>query len=292
MKRAFDQFMGFPVFRLGNGDGSFQTPSHYGAEDESSGATVGDFDRDGKTDLAVANGESDDIATLLGTVKGAASIECSPDSATLKPGDVLPLSLTIVNESDSISTPPLQIALSAELRNGREIQIMRPVPRFGFTLPAGGSITATFGIVVPTQIPERFSCMLKTPLILYENGGMIGEDTCVVIVEDPPTVVFGSETAAPGRSPRGCFSLTFTPLDAIFGPSPSAATPGKSRAFSTRLRGIQERSPPPPLPEGPLRGRPHGLPRAVLSGLRCLEYIPLPLTTLHLYCMPLHAAPS
>jgi hypothetical protein len=125
-----------------------------------------------------------------------ASITCSPESATVEPGSVLPLSMTVTNESEAESTPALQVAIIAEMQNGREVEIMRPVPRFGFILPAGGSVIATFGVDVPPGIPEGFSCMLRTPLILYETGEAIDEDTCYVVVGDGSRVVHQGERIA------------------------------------------------------------------------------------------------
>ena len=122
------------------------------------------------------------------------SIECSPDSAVVQAGDVLPLSLTIANDSDSLWTPSLQVSIIAELNNGSEHQVIRPVPSHGFMLPIGGSIIATFGVSVPPGIPVDFSCMLRTPLILYETGATIDEDTCFVLVgEDGFVVLNGDE---------------------------------------------------------------------------------------------------
>ena len=122
------------------------------------------------------------------------SIECSPDSVIVQAGDVLPLSLTITNDSDSLWTPSLQVSIIAELNNGSEHQVIRPVPSHGFMLPVGGSVIATFGVSVPPGIPVDFACMLRTPLILYETGATIDEDTCFVLVgEDGLVVLNGDE---------------------------------------------------------------------------------------------------
>lgn len=118
-----------------------------------------------------------------------ASITTSPESATVEPGETLPLSMTVTNESETGSTPSLQVAIIAELANGVEVLVMRPVPRFGFVLPAGGSVIATFGPTAPPDIPEGFSCMLRTPLILFETGETIDEDTCFVVVGGEGKVV-------------------------------------------------------------------------------------------------------
>ena len=55
---------------LGNGDGTYQTAVSYGAGRGPSSITVGDFNADGKTDLAVANVLSANVSVLLGNGDG------------------------------------------------------------------------------------------------------------------------------------------------------------------------------------------------------------------------------
>jgi hypothetical protein len=57
---------------LGNGDGTFQPPSNYPVQVGAISIAVGDFNRDGKLDLAVANGNypSSSISILLGNGDG------------------------------------------------------------------------------------------------------------------------------------------------------------------------------------------------------------------------------
>jgi hypothetical protein len=101
--------------------------------------------------------------------------------------------MSVTNESDTLWTPSLQVSIIAELNNGIEHQVMRPVPKFGFVLPEGCSVIATFGVSVPPGVPVDFACMLRTPLILYETGVTIDEDTCFVVVGDNGLVVFNGE---------------------------------------------------------------------------------------------------
>jgi hypothetical protein len=58
---------------LGNGDGTFQVPIAYAAGPYPSWVAVGDFNRDGKPDLAVANEdpEAPSVSILLGDGDGA-----------------------------------------------------------------------------------------------------------------------------------------------------------------------------------------------------------------------------
>jgi FG-GAP-like repeat/S-layer homology domain len=55
---------------VGNGDGTFQSPAEYSAGREPWSVAIGDLDGDGDLDLAVANGDSDDVSVLLGNGDG------------------------------------------------------------------------------------------------------------------------------------------------------------------------------------------------------------------------------
>jgi len=55
---------------LGNGDGTFQAPVGYNAGSDPAYLAVGDFNGDGKMDLAVVNTSSDSVSVLLGNGDG------------------------------------------------------------------------------------------------------------------------------------------------------------------------------------------------------------------------------
>ena len=55
---------------LGNGDGTFQAAVSFGAGGYPSSVAVGDFNGDGKTDLAVANSTTSNVSVLLGNGDG------------------------------------------------------------------------------------------------------------------------------------------------------------------------------------------------------------------------------
>src|SRR5262249_61687508 len=55
---------------LGNGDGTFQQAVHCAAGSNPSGIVAGDFNGDGRTDLVVANVNSNDVSVLLGNGDG------------------------------------------------------------------------------------------------------------------------------------------------------------------------------------------------------------------------------
>jgi hypothetical protein len=62
---------------LGNGDGTFASPTLFGTGSEAYSAAVGDFNGDGAADLAVANGVSNTVSVLLNTQGTAMSIQSS-----------------------------------------------------------------------------------------------------------------------------------------------------------------------------------------------------------------------
>jgi hypothetical protein len=58
------------IVLLGNGDGTFQAAVNYGAGNEPKSVATGDFNGDGKADLAVANGFDNNVSILLGNGNG------------------------------------------------------------------------------------------------------------------------------------------------------------------------------------------------------------------------------
>ena len=55
---------------LGNGDGTFRAAVSFAAGDVPTSVALGDVNRDGQPDLAVANFVSDDVSVLLGNGDG------------------------------------------------------------------------------------------------------------------------------------------------------------------------------------------------------------------------------
>ena len=56
---------------LGNGAGGFSAATNFGAGDSPFSVAVGDFNGDGKQDLATANSGSSNVSVLLGNGAGS-----------------------------------------------------------------------------------------------------------------------------------------------------------------------------------------------------------------------------
>jgi len=54
---------------LGNGDGSFQQARNFGASSGPLSIAVGDFNRDGALDLAVANIDTNNVSVLINNTR-------------------------------------------------------------------------------------------------------------------------------------------------------------------------------------------------------------------------------
>src|SRR5207248_320280 len=59
---------------LGNGDGTFAAAVNYGAGTTPQSVAIGDFNGDGKADLAVANINSNNVSILLGNGNGTFAV--------------------------------------------------------------------------------------------------------------------------------------------------------------------------------------------------------------------------
>jgi hypothetical protein len=121
---------------LGNGDGTFGSPALFGTGSEAYSAAVGDFNGDGATDLAVANGISNTVSVLLNTQGTAMTLVSSSNpsafgqsvtftttvvasvsngtaaptgTVTLKKGSTVLGSGALVNQEFSLSTTTLPV---------------------------------------------------------------------------------------------------------------------------------------------------------------------------------------
>jgi uncharacterized repeat protein (TIGR01451 family) len=89
--RSFFSPTGAVWILLGNGDGTFQSAATYGTGAGPDFVIIKDFNRDGKADLAVANGSSNNLSILLGngdgTFQGAVSYPVGQVPVSVASGD-------------------------------------------------------------------------------------------------------------------------------------------------------------------------------------------------------------
>src|SRR5262249_565667 len=85
------RFVGNAVILLGRGDGTFAPGTRYSVGEEPRSIAVGDFNLDGKPDVAVANTSSDSISVLLnrgdGTFGSAGDYEAGSGPISLASAD-------------------------------------------------------------------------------------------------------------------------------------------------------------------------------------------------------------
>jgi hypothetical protein len=111
---------------LGNGDGTFQTAITYGAGTNADPwcAAVGDFNGDGKPDLAVANNASANVAVLLNTcVSPGPSLAVSFSNATLTVSWPFPSTGFVLESTPSLSPPNWQPDVEAPLTNNSQLVV-------------------------------------------------------------------------------------------------------------------------------------------------------------------------
>lgn len=137
--------------------------------------------------------ETDQVITIEETWP---VIEASPESVFVEPGETFGLTLAVENSSLEYPTIKLQVSIIAVLNNGMEITVLRPVPRFGFSLPAEGRVEATFGLAVPDNLPVGFNCTLKSVLLDYKTGFVINEDDTYAEVIETINGNYGRETSS------------------------------------------------------------------------------------------------
>lgn len=83
--------MGSLTIALGNGDGTFKTPSSMTIPVGSTGIAVGDLNQDGKLDLAISHGAQGTVSYLAGSTNGtfAAPLSVNAGGSTAKADDVV-----------------------------------------------------------------------------------------------------------------------------------------------------------------------------------------------------------
>ncbi len=93
---------------VGNGDGTFQSPTFIALGNASISATIQDFNADGKPDIAVANSGSDTISILLGNGNG--TFQPAVNISLDQPGIVVSPSSIVAGDFNLDGKPDLAVA--------------------------------------------------------------------------------------------------------------------------------------------------------------------------------------
>ena len=121
--RGFGTGSGITVL-LGNGNGSFQAPAFFPAGSVAVSVAVGDFNSDGKADLAVANVGSGNLSVLIGNGNGtfqpAVNIDLNLPGISVSPTSVVAGDFNLDGKLDlAVSTPDVKnIAVLLGIGNG------------------------------------------------------------------------------------------------------------------------------------------------------------------------------
>jgi hypothetical protein len=165
---------------MGNGDGTFQTAVSYAAGIAPVSVAVGDFNGDGRLDLAVANGWSTNVSILLGNGHGAferpfsfsiGDRQLGDDAQSIAVGDFnhdgRPDLAVVVNTGVSVllnTCPCAGIHLDAA-QNKKNLTLSWPLPYTDFVLECTSNLNSTnWQPVVGTLATSNGRCETIVPL--------------------------------------------------------------------------------------------------------------------------------
>jgi len=128
----FDFSSGVTVF-LGKGDGTFQTPNFYPVGREVSYLAVGDFNRDGRKDVAVADYLGYTAVVLLNT----GALTFSPTTP-----------LNFKKQAVGTTSAPQTVTLTNTGKTALTISLMKATGQFGMTSTCGASVAPGAGCTI------------------------------------------------------------------------------------------------------------------------------------------------
>ena len=200
--------LGNVVVLLGNGDGTFQPalPFTVGTNPES--VVVGDFNRDGKLDLAVANFHSNSVSVLINTSGAPAptyTLSASPSSVTVTQGSTGSSTITVSPLNGFTSS----VTLSASGLPSGVTAAFSPNPTTTTsTLTLTANPTATTGTVTVTITGTSGTLPPKTTALTLTVNAQVAPDYTLSASPSSVTVTQGS---------TGTSTITVSPLNGFTG---------------------------------------------------------------------------
>ncbi len=225
--------LGNVVVLLGNGDGTFQPalPFTVGTNPES--VVVGDFNRDGKLDLAVANFHSNSVSVLINTSGAPAptyTLSASPSSVTVTQGSTGSSTITVSPLNGFTSS----VTLSASGLPSGVTAAFSPNPTTTTsTLTLTANPTATTGTVTVTLTGTSGTLPPKTTTLSLTVNAQVAPDYTLSASPSSVTVTQGSNgtstiTVSPQNGFTGSVNLSTSSLPsgvtASFSPNPTTTT--------------------------------------------------------------------
>ena len=225
--------LGNVVVLLGNGDGTFQPalPFTVGTNPES--VVVGDFNRDGKLDLAVANFHSNSVSVLINTSGAPAptyTLSASPSSVTVTQGSTGSSTITVSPLNGFTSS----VTLSASGLPSGVTAAFSPNPTTTTsTLTLTANPTATTGTVTVTLTGTSGTLPPKTTTLSLTVNAQAAPDYTLSASPSSVTVTQGSTgtstiTVSPQNGFTGGVNLSASGLPigvtAAFSPNPTTTT--------------------------------------------------------------------
>ena len=225
--------LGNVVVLLGNGDGTFQPalPFTVGTNPES--VVVGDFNGDGKLDLAVANFHSNSVSVLINTSGAPAptyTLSASPSSVTVTQGSTGSSTITVsplngFTGSVTLSASGLPIGVTAAFSPNPTTTTS--------TLTLTANPTATTGTVTVTITGTSGTLPPKTTTLTLTVSAQAAPDYTLSASPSSVTVTQGSNgtstiTVSPQNGFTGSVNLSTSSLPsgvtASFSPNPTTTT--------------------------------------------------------------------